>query len=1133
MPLTTAQCDWIRQFSNVNTGDWEKREQLRNDLLKNVRSQVAVVKAEVRELVSITLNKKGGKQLQLLIGDGKERWAADEELDTTHDTRDLAEAISRDDMRRAMQAKDTLNSLSQQLESAVCNGMPLFTAKEIREEYWQPLMREGICPDNLIDDLYNETVQVFQGANKYYEARQEAEAELHQNSNLADGKFLMDKAATIASSIADACGAPPLAGTIIESTNTFAQASMTIIEGVIEKDAKTVFDSVGNVLGQSLKVAGFDATLAGLIGGAFSSASSGGLACEALIKGDPKAAFGHIAICIESSFALADTGNANGPYTEIGHYIALSMQSCVDIKSAADCLRKNPVDIKGLMAIAESATQRAFSEGMGAYTSKLKEAGKITEEQKSSLDGGGGKALANAFEAANLRGEVSPEAKQALAKQHDKAIQEELARELDPNNRDFENELDGLLAQASMSPDERKTLGTETEFQNSIEKMILKIERTRAALKIAEGIFDTGMKTAAEFFEPLKMAAAGKDFVKNMIIAAKRAIELNQWIDQVEKALNAASVYAAAFANRIKNLKIQITERTVHALFDLMKVVGGAITAAGAMAAPAGLIIGKAASAGQALADIASMVRERVDAALQWKKYIECLQLARQGLTDRKMMRQVLRDNPTLSKYAMAYGAVIEGDPIAKMGMKVCGITEANLQEEGTSVELVVKYLETKLNDDPKLLKAQAENGWKPEGDGEVSLIIWKQNLRSLTDQTGFLQTNLGAIEGAFAEFEATRDTYDELAPLYEDAFTAFESEMKSVVLACAPFETAAAEYEKLSREYGLHVTAFEKVHSQAESDPSKKQDVSFRQEYVNAMQSVLGLFQSQERAAKRMSDSLPEYRGKVTYFGRDKAAPFIERAEPLSMARTNYLTAISRLSKAIAKYKPMLQPREAEAKAPNLQALGYFKDVVLALSAIDQQIRGSHSDIESQLRLAIEYRDQHAQKTEAARQRAVDIGTELKKGIAFGKEQLEALIAEWDLTDSEKEKQLLAQKKVTQQQLQGRYRELGGDGKLLELALKEWDKNEQKRFNELVERQQDALSRLNVAQSDVQRAQGTKQEAETVIRAEQLQREVDFRTREVQLADERKLAPSTLDAWELHKKVQELTRLAGVLPSL
>ena len=59
---------------------------------------------------------------------------------------------------------------------------------------------------------------------------------------------------------------------------------------------------------------------------------------------------------------------------------------------------------------------------------------------------------------------------------------------------------------------------------------------------MAEQIFSAGIKTAGQFFAPLRMADYAKDFVKQMVMAVKRAVELSEWIDLNDKALRACSV---------------------------------------------------------------------------------------------------------------------------------------------------------------------------------------------------------------------------------------------------------------------------------------------------------------------------------------------------------------------------------------------------------------------------------------------------------------------------------------------------------------------------------------------------------------------------------------------------------------
>jgi hypothetical protein len=64
------------------------------------------------------------------------------------------------------------------------------------------------------------------------------------------------------------------------------------------------------------------------------------------------------------------------------------------------------------------------------------------------------------------------------------------------------------------------------------------------------------------------------------------------------------------------------------------------------------------------------------------------------AVLDRQVKRLAMQTNPTLSKYALAYGAYVASDPIALDAVRKCGLTPETLSNKSTNVDKVVKYLE-------------------------------------------------------------------------------------------------------------------------------------------------------------------------------------------------------------------------------------------------------------------------------------------------------------------------------------------------------------------------------------------------------------------------------------------------------
>lgn len=92
------------------------------------------------------------------------------------------------------------------LDTKICDPNPAFSAEEIRQELYQPLMREAIIPDNFVPDKYNETVTQFFGASDLYqEGLQAYTAELGKDgerlARIESAQFYMSKGKDIVKNI--------------------------------------------------------------------------------------------------------------------------------------------------------------------------------------------------------------------------------------------------------------------------------------------------------------------------------------------------------------------------------------------------------------------------------------------------------------------------------------------------------------------------------------------------------------------------------------------------------------------------------------------------------------------------------------------------------------------------------------------------------------------------------------------------------------------------------------------------------------------------------------------------------------------------------------------------------------------
>src|SRR5262249_39854464 len=152
-----------------------------------------------------------------------------------------------------------------------------------------------------------------------------------------------------------------------------------------------------------------------------------------------------------------------------------------------------------------------------------------------------------------------------------------------------------------------------------------------------------------------------KELVKNIIAAVQRAVELNKYLDLLGSSKNAHNVYGEAWVNRVQNSRVQMSQAMIKSLLKAAEIVGASAAMSG-IASHAGVALEKAAAAGTVATDTLYKLADKAKLAMAWNKLME----AKDNPGDRILMREALWDNPTLSKYAIAYGATEIGDAVAR-----------------------------------------------------------------------------------------------------------------------------------------------------------------------------------------------------------------------------------------------------------------------------------------------------------------------------------------------------------------------------------------------------------------------------------------------------------------------------------
>lgn len=294
----------------------------------------------------------------------------------------------------------------------------------------------------------------------------------------------------------------------------------------------------------------------------------------------------------------------------------------------------------------------------------------------------------------------------------------------------------------------------------------------------------TGGLTAAMVPGGLMAASAGR-LMAEMVDTVRFFREFDKWVAIYGDVQGSASITADAVMNRHDLAKRQRRNSVIKDILYAIELIGEAVRVANGLDGGAGVMITGAARVGNGLMDAALKVKTRSEMSRAWAIYKE----ARRDPRNRKLARKAIRENPTLAKYALAYGAVEGNDPFARSAVEKLGISEVTLADPGTDVAAVQKYLELRYPEDPvieyDLPDAQA---WYP-APLELTAKSWvvtlaaAQNTVNFAKFTGNSVPKLGKpdvrqmapglaagskIAAALAAFEAKQDKLGEIDKIVE-----------------------------------------------------------------------------------------------------------------------------------------------------------------------------------------------------------------------------------------------------------------------------------------------------------------------------------------------------------------------------
>ncbi len=821
-PKVQAKIDWLKdvlkrvEFSDENIAALDERN--KGQLLI---AQLDDKKAGIREKMlsaEFTLPGKGGigkKKMKLLSEEGDYR----QEIDTVHHGPKLLESVdgvqaveltkafeeilkiqdalagnpyydpgepdftpvpmidldglSEDEVKDALDRMQAAQELRDK-EEREYSARKAECDKHVAEDLWHPLVREGVIPENLVPQQHSSVAQLFAASSEEYDKRLKEYSESLTEKDILAQKFDLGfkvakaglKFAGSVTGVAGAVGDYNKDTGVTDVTGEIAtfighvETALTISEGLTkailtDKD----FTAVGQTIADTIVSAAsdhLDPAAAKILGTCVSNGARMVNISQKVKDKDYAGAFEDLIGGIASELESWDPNGDDGAMTEIAGALTKACAGLVGGGKIGTMVveGKSPTEVmQEMMTVAESIAGDAVKgvpktamEEFNSALADVQELQEVDEERETQQD-----IISDKFTPEKLKQlrEREAEADRVAAEKAKLSVEQEIAA----GREDFEVLLRTGLAAPT---DDQEEVDLQEYLRSESIEVILAIQaRNAATFKFCETIASKGIGFVTKIFPPAGIAEACMTLALTIKDAVEKAEELIIWRENVEDALSAHSAQADAMLNRKGLQNKQTVQAGIQAALDAAKVVAEVLKMT--PAAPAAPIVTASIDATEAAIELADLLYTETQLARAWKIY----QKAQSNPEDRYLARKAMRENPTLSKYAMAYGA-LQGDPIAVEGMRRCGLSKVTLANPDTNVGKVVNYLEVKYPDDPVLLRAvPIPDKWYPCAIDLTAKCWVKFYHAGIKDAELSDNEDISGISGALGRLEKANTEFD------------------------------------------------------------------------------------------------------------------------------------------------------------------------------------------------------------------------------------------------------------------------------------------------------------------------------------------------------------------------------------
>ncbi len=730
---------------------------------------------------------------------------------------------------------------------------PMFSEKDIdgiiAAEIWQPLVRSRTIPENAVPSKYSEVAGTFKGASDAYRKRlKKYSVTAAENDNKlrqsALGQVVFNGLNTLSGAVIGVLkdqipgGSAALVIKEVADCQALIASLGAVAFGAADQILKQEFDpnffsTVATAIGGVTTVAGDGSaeqkTNLAIITSACTVALKSGQFLACVGKGDMKGAvknFGSVVGGIVSATNINQSGTAE---KDAGKALDSGISSLVDLAAATKAFKEGRVDEAGkllttaLTAVAKNAVTTVIGNQESAKEKALED--KTVKDQGSALtaDQKRDMGLASAAESDKAQAPFLNLIAVAASSPHTiallttadgslkKLLQAQVnARELktaeknwallDDKQKSTILKMQSGAADAEYAANQEEAEAARKDFGKlinaddpvAIDKLIAQVQLQKVKINLAVKLAQLPFAVIGAMFPPAQMGQSLIVLANEMRLLVDTADQYLQWADNVQDAKKSGSVQAEAMTSRMDLSLTQSVRHGAEAALNVIRIIGQGLTIAGGPVAHIGVAIDKSAQGAQAAKQVIIAIKDYKDAASAWKMY----EAAFDNPENRTAIRAALRQNPTLAKYAIAYGAKFAHNRVAATALAKCGISDEMLNDEGSGIDKLVTYLEARFDEDPIVLRAIPYGKWHP-GDVELTGASWLSFVKAAQTEakpklkppanTAAVAIGLGGYEKAKAALAAAGD-----GKAHKDVYAVLEqlALLRKALVACKPLQS-------------------------------------------------------------------------------------------------------------------------------------------------------------------------------------------------------------------------------------------------------------------------------------------------------------------------------------------------------